>query len=208
MRSAMDGPHVGIGRCVGLEGQARPFESQCCWVRPGSQKLIVTGGIGDDELGDETLRHLAKVVFLTVSSHIEVVKHNLRALTGNSVDLIKTGHDVHMHLVWEANGGVKHGRYQAAMAASLLSLMIQRRPRDDTAILGALTCTGRLSVANLEVDVVALCYAQGIRRMIVAEEQGFEQEVLDQAAVVEEDGEPLLRFIRHTFVWNAVLDLF
>ena len=204
----MDGPHVGIGRCVGLEGQARPFESQCCWVRPGSRKLIVTGGIGDDRSGDETLRQLGETAFLTLSSHIEVVKDKFRALTDSNVDLLKTGHDVHMHLVWEAYGGVKHGSYQASMAASLLSLMIQRRPRDDTAILGALTCTGRLSAANLEVDVVALCSAQGIRRVTVAEEQGFEQDVLDQAAVVKEDGEPLLRFIRHTFVWDAVLDLF
>jgi hypothetical protein len=84
---------------------------------------------------------------------------------------------------------IEHGMYTAAACMALFSLMLRQRPRDGTAVLGALDQGGFLRTcklkASLTCDDVRECQQQGIRQLIVS--KGM---TLDASAVAaaEESG--------------------
>lgn len=204
MRCAMDGPHVGVGVCYGLEDEEVAFEAQCSWVRPGNCKLIATGGIGD------VLKRCADVTYIIVRSLACSINKRLTELSYPPVDLIKTGYDIHMHLVCQSSKEVSHGLYKAAMAMSLLSLMMRRRPRQGVGIVGDVMPSGRISMYSSDWTLVTVdrCEFFRVRRIIIPKEVELSPEVLDRAAIPAADGQPTLVFIRHESLWDAIEDVF
>ena len=203
MRSAMDGPRVGVGTCVVYENHGGVFEAQCCWVRPGGRKLIITGGAG------EVLKQCANVAYLLVCSYASVIEERLTPLSCSPKDLVRSGCDVHIHLVWELPE-ISHCAYKGAMALSFISLMAERRPRPGVGIAGDVTPTGRLlqDPSDWKPEIVARCFGHGFRHMVIANDLDIPENVTGLAATLAEDGQPYLRFLRREFIWDAFGDIF
>ena len=211
-RAARDGLRVASARCIQFEDQPEPVEAQCCWVRPGHQKLIVTGSL---ESPPDVLRKGAEMAYTLVCTHILVIKERLQEVVGLSsspnVDyLVRGGHDIHMHLVYESTKEIYHGVYKAAMAMSFISLLGNRQPRPDTIVVGDVGPTGKIHQHpdDWTRGLVKKCQRFKIRRAIIAEDLYPAVKTLKRAALVMEDGLPTLLFIRRKYIWDAIGDVF
>ena len=129
-------PHVGVGKCLGFE-VAEAFEAQCCWVRPGNG-LLITGAMG------QVMSECAMVAYQLISAYEGVITKRLEPSAQSPLFLMKAGQGVHIHIAYNIGRDISHGLYKGAMVVALLSLLVKRCPREDTAIVGDVTCLGGL----------------------------------------------------------------
>ena len=205
----MDDHRVGVGKSLGFSRTTpnQALEAQCCWVRPGSRGLLVTGAIG------EITKASATGAYDLVLSHIDAVRRAVGMGTAEPLDLIKAGTDIHLHILFGPMEGDGHALCKAAMVVAMISLLAKRRTREDTAIIGDVTCIGALGIivdGGWTVSMVQDCFNQGIRRMVISIVQPLSDhpEVKARAAEIAPDGQPTLTFLQHRFVWDAMPDLF
>jgi hypothetical protein len=103
---------------------------------------------------------------------------------------------------------VEHTHYKAPIAVAVLSLLLQRRPRADTGVLGDLTCEGLLGpIDDWSVEWVDACVAQGLRRMVVSDVTELPEDVKDHAAARLGDGRPRLEFMLYKSIFDAFPDM-
>jgi ATP-dependent Lon protease len=115
---------------------------------PGSGKLTITGQLGD------VMKESAQAALSYVRSHAD----------GLPEDWFKT-HDVHIHV--PAGAIPKDGPSAGVtMATALMSLVTERKVRDDTAMTGELTLTGLvLPIGGLKEKALAAQRA-GVKRVL------------------------------------------
>jgi len=115
---------------------------------PGSGRLTITGQLGD------VMKESAQAALSYVRSHSD----------GLPVDWFKT-HDVHIHV--PAGAIPKDGPSAGiTMATALMSLVTERKVRDDTAMTGELTLTGLvLPIGGLKEKALAAQRA-GVKRVL------------------------------------------
>ena len=197
----MDGPHVGVGKCVNFEREDRVLEVQCCRLRPGKRQLIVTGVAG------QILRDCVFTAYHLISAHAVAVTEALALAPlggggnkGGPSELILPLRDIHVHIV--SSEGATHPMYKGAIAVALLSLLAGRRPREDTVIVADLNCMGMLCPMGdtLTAAMLDRCSSQGVRRVVIADTQELPegQEDLDHRQ---------LCWLRHKMVWDAFVDM-
>src|SRR5215216_3618799 len=115
---------------------------------PGSGKLTITGQLGD------VMRESAQAALSYVRAHADALPE----------DFFKT-HDIHLHV--PAGATPKDGPSAGiTMATALMSLVSERRVRDDTAMTGELTLTGLvLPIGGLKEKALAAQRA-GVKRVL------------------------------------------
>jgi hypothetical protein len=101
--------------------------------------------------------------------------------------LRQNGRAVHTHYRGGVGGGTELSAHGAATYTAPASLVLQRRPRSDTAVLGTVNQQGGLAPYSprqpLSVARVRACRAQGTRRLIVAPHTEMDEAA--KAALVE-----------------------
>lgn len=207
-RSMMDGPQVGVGQSVlleNLECDDKVLECQCCHVRPGTGKVLVTYLGETSSILEECVMKVRNMMqFLSVAM--------ARALElgdeGKLASLHKPGSDLHAHVM---GSGVQilHTSYMAAMVLSMVSLLVGRRPANDLGAVGEVQDKGMIDATfHWTAKEVWACYRQGLRRMVVPLNQPFDDESLALAGRIMEDGRPMVEFLRFDSILEALSTAF
>ena len=203
----LDGPHIGVGYSVGEPiDDTHPFEVQCAFVRPATGQLVITSRCGVTKVLEDSVI----IVHRYVSEYHDAIRERLGidAEDMGPRGLHKRGYDLHVHLM-NRSANIQHTSYMAAMVVSMVSLLIGRRPRDDTAALGEVSYTGLMSpVGEWGAAGVNKCKSQGIRRIVTAGDMEANAEATSMAAVIHADGRPTLEFHRYRYILDALPFLF
>jgi hypothetical protein len=206
----LDGPNVGVGLCVNMEERVLPFEVQCCRVRTGVD-LLITGSLNPSTNLRECVLAAQGFVLSWAPVLDATVGHLASPRASRPLQLIGQGtaSRLHVHLVC-AHIEVKHELYTAAMAVSMVSLMLRRRAPEDMGVLGELTADGDLGLP-LEAfteEIVQACVKQGIRRLVLSSRAVIADEAKAALAEIGEDGRPVLELLQFAKLQDALPVIF
>jgi len=99
--------------------------------------------------------------------------------------------------------------HSGAIFISLVSLMIKRRPRTDTAIYGSIGPTSSFSSTRAwGTKEVTCCKEKGIRRVVVGKGTEIDKKAQRMADKVQPDGQPLLRIIHEEWAMKILQHCF
>ena len=164
MVEALDGCHVGLGYCVGLvDDRVGTIEIQCCWTCPRARELIMTGN--PSMVTQDAIRNTKDYICATLPS----IASGL-GLPAESLCLIRDGHDLHVH-VEHGFQEIRAAYHMGAIYAAMVSLMVGRRPREDTLIFGSIGCCSGVFSGHWKVDAIHIhrWVSVGYRRAIIGE---------------------------------------
>ena len=164
MAEALDGTHVGVGRCLCLEEEGGGImETQCCWTSPGRRRIIITGDT--TIVTKESIHLMRELVGKQLSQIAEVLN-----VTVESLKLVRLHADLHFHCCKEDGQAVRPSYQMASIYVALISVLLGRRPRGNTVLFGDLNNTGYLSsVWPWGIGEIKACKARGIHRAILGE---------------------------------------
>ena len=204
MVAALDGPHVGVGVCMGLvDDHHGMIEFQCCWTTPRihGEEVLATGALS-------IVTHEAVLVIkVLVLEHTQRIAQYF-GLAPEKLRLIRLKHTLYVHVCnWEP---IEPAYQMGAIYVCMVSLLVGRRPRTDTAIFGDVTTVGVfISKWKWSEKEVEVCKSKGIRRVVL----GAGTEVLKAAQAMadvihEEDGRPTVEFKFETRLVNVLPHMF
>lgn len=204
MVQALDGVHVGVGKCLGLaRDNVGIFEVQCCLVGPGDCTVIMTGGLS--KISSDAIRNLQGLVVESIPE----IATTLSVPSHDDLVLMKRGYNLHVH--------IEHGyddiepTYQmGAIYASLVSLMIKRRPREDTMIFGHVNILNGAFSASWRLDAFNIrnCKVMGYRRMVVGQGMKIADRAVAVASELHEDGKPQVEILVKSNILEAIRECF
>ena len=203
--AAINGAHVGIGKCIGLvKDDKMVVEAQCCWTGPrgkDDRDTIITGALRElDRQAIWTVKNVVMELTEKIATHFNKRPEELRLKRPTLM--------LHLHLetTYQPLAGPY---YMGAVFIALVSLVVGRRPRTDTAIFGEVSVTGNFgSGSEWTEEEIGWCRTLGIRRAVLGGQTGVTQEAELMAAVVQEDGKPLVEIIRESFISRTLQHCF
>jgi hypothetical protein len=169
LAAALDGPHVGVGWSFGRRSWER-YGVQCCLRRPGRGDVILTGNV------THVMRDAATVAKDFVARSAQAIGERLGLGTAAaSLQLLTPKQDLHLHMDygWAA---MSSQQYTSVFVVAMTSMMLQRRPSEDVAIIGHIAPGGTLfalSAYDSETEAwgtpdLADCFCQGFRQMVIS----------------------------------------
>jgi hypothetical protein len=188
------------------EDGLRFIEFQVCSVGPGRRELFLTGAMS------ATTRQSVGLLMNLVMEHARPLDRlfGVPAQKGPiSAHLFARPYqDLHVHIVnWWLP--FEPAYQQAALYVALVSLVMRRRPRPDTAILGDVNNIGGLSSTwDYSEAAVLFCHHRGIRRLVLAEGTVLTPRAKVAAEDVMEDGRPRVEIFFRDLMLEAVPLLF
>ena len=197
MAEALDGCHVGVGKCLGLEADGvGVVEVQCCWTSPGRRELIMTGNLSQvSRNAIYSMKDLVQASIVTIMDEL--------GLPSQGLSLVKSGHDLHVHIE-HGYQSVKPSYQMGAIVISLVSLLIGRRPREDVILFGDVGNSAGQYSSNWTIDLgfVADCARWGYREAFVGDGTKVTDDAKAAAGVLQRDGRPLVKLT----VFEGILD--
>lgn len=158
----MDGPHVGVGRGMGLlrADNVCEFEVQCCYVGPGSQRFIKTGNLS------VTSKEAVESVSARVVSDIPRIAEVL-GLPKANLRLLKPRLDLHVHVSHKWNP-IEGSYLMGPIYVAMVALMAGGRSRGDTLVFGNIDERGVLVGESwaLTEQMVKFAAWLGYRRLV------------------------------------------
>jgi hypothetical protein len=171
------------------------MEVRCARVErwAGGTGVVVTGA---DE-GNIARESVLLVTFLVDTCAVAIAVNLFGVDAAAAEPLIQEGVDLHVHFVGTA-ASIEHSGYMAATVVSLVSLLTGRKPREDTAVIGAINQDADLLPSPFvlgrvfTMEEVEQCRRQGIRRLIMAPDVRLD--VAAEQAIRDRDD---LQIVRH-----------
>ena len=193
MMSALDGPHVGLGLCVGLAKDGHSvIEVQCTWTGPRKltdDDVIITGHI--NSVMQESVNLVKDLV---VERNREIAEHLGRK--PEQLRLIKQTRYLHVHIENEYKA-VNKSYLMGAIYISMISLLIGRRPKAGTAVFGDISPYGVFSsVWDWTDQEVGVCQSKGNRQVVVGSGTVLLDKAPQMVEAMQEDGQPLVKIIQ------------
>jgi hypothetical protein len=180
----------------------RFIEFQVCSVGPGSRDYFRTGAMS------ATTRQSVTLLMDLVLEHARPLDRlfGVPAQGGlTSAHLFTRPYqDLHVHIVnwWKP---FEPAYQQAALYVALVSLVMKRRPRPDTAILGDVNNIGDLSSTwDYSERAILECHRRGFRRLVLGEGTDLTPEAKAAAEYVMEDGRPRVEIFFRAIMLDAV----
>ena len=193
MVEALDSSKVGIGRCLCLNGDGGDiFEFQCCYTGPGEAKTIITGKAS--QVVDECILFVKTIInndLEAIAARCDVSVDKLRVMRPHM--------DLHVHCEKDSQE-IGSGYAMAAIYIAMVSLLLQRRPREDTVILAEMNSYGHMfSKWVWTLDEMNHCAQNGVRRVVLGEGTHITVDAMQASeSWVHEDGKPLVELV----VWG------
>ena len=182
--------HLGVGRCLCLHADdGVVMEFQCCWVGPGTSRLIMSGNLS------EVTRHTIDFVRNLVLEQTPAIAVMLGIPADRLPSLARPCMDLHVHCEkWFQPLTVSY--HMVAAYVAMVSLLFNRIAREDTVGFASLNNYGYLGSGwTWGEGMLKLCQDKGIRRAVLAKKLGVSDEVRSTAAEVQDDGRPLVELI-------------
>ena len=188
MTRALDGPHIGLGHCLELvDDKVGNVEVQCCRFKPGNADLLMTGNLS--AISKSVIENLLGLVEMSIPA----IAARLGLPAADGLSLMKHGQDLHVHVV-NRHQPIESTYHMGAIYVALVSLLIGRRARADTTVFGdvANAYATFSSIWDLNVNHIMQCQSGGYRHAILAKGTEVDAEATAAAAVIQEDGRPLV----------------
>lgn len=207
MEACLDGPHVGVGICLGLlDDGVGLVEVQCCRLLPGKRELLLTGNFsGSAEMALQTVTALAEK-----DAACLLAMDKSAAARGPPV-LLPRGTDLHVHLHHDY-GPVTTIYFMGAAYLSLISLLLGRRPPADVLIYGGVGNMGSLTWGGTAPELPAVymtdAFRLGYRRLFLGGMCKVTAEAAAEAAILADDGRPRVEIIRKKKMRDAAAAVF
>jgi hypothetical protein len=176
----------GVCRCPSLGAVGQLVEVRCSRVGffAGEDDVVITGGDVVGKLGRDVA--LIAMAFAQ-KNHMPTAQIVFGPDADPSPPLLEKGRALHIEYRGGAGGAAELSAYGGATFVALASLILQRRPRSDTAVLGSLNKEASFILyyprEPLSAAHVRACAAQGVTRLIVAPHTEMDEAA--EAALVE-----------------------
>ena len=150
---------------------------------------MMTGNLS--KISQDAIRNVKCLVEESIPTIAGVLGVSLESLS-----LTRRGHDLHVH-VEHCFVPIEPTYQMGAIYVSLVSLLVGRRPRDDTTILGAIDIVTGAFTSQWKVDVynVQNYKIGGFRRLVIGEGTKLTEKALSAAAELHEDGRPQVEIV-------------
>jgi ATP-dependent Lon protease len=165
-------------------------------VRWADGKGVVVTGADEGHVARESARLVASTVHRAAVS----IAVKLFGMAADSVvPLVEVGMDLHVHYVG-VTAPIEHSGYMAATVVALVSLLTGRKPREDTAVLGAINQDADLLPSPFvgervfTLKEVEQCRRQGVRRLIMAPEVRLDGAAEQATAIKGSDDFEIVRY--------------
>lgn len=201
----LSGTHLGLATCVGkVSAGELVVEFQCCWTGPrssSSEDRIVTG------LMTSVTRERVVAVQSVVLELMDKIASHFHKSVGD-LGYYRPTMILHVHL--ESLYEIEEGSYyMGAIFISLVSLIVGRRARSDTAIYGDISPTGTFSYGGEWTrGEVECCRRMGIRRVVMGAQVKVSRAAQALADTRQEDGRPLVELRQEAFISKALQHCF
>ena len=195
---------IGVAKAFRVEYPTSllPFEVQCCWIRPGSGSLVVTGST------NQLLDSCVKTAHRFLKEYRALISDRLGLPLDSALTSPQSDFHVHLKCRWDEDG-ITRGHYTSTILVAMVSLLTGRRPRNDLGVLGSFSVTGvlhsSLHWSPVEIDA---CVQQGIRCVVLSDKIRYQDGGEDAVAVVLSDGRPKLQLVGCSGVIEALQYIF